>query len=207
MSDLSIENLQQLVKSLIFPFYTLERDAPLTFRTTRNENDAEHSWSLALFACALAPQIDPTLDVGRVCQFATVHDLVEVYAGDTSNFAPEAEKATKENREHEALRTLRREFQAFPWITETIETYERQDSPEARYVKAVDKMLLLLFDYVEDGFFYKERQVTLRSWKITMARHRDKAKVDPRVYVYYDKIWRLLISHPEFFYSSDSTRT
>ena len=50
--------------------------------------------------------MDSKLDVGKICQFATVYDLVEVYAGDTSSFADESKKATKEQREENALRKL-----------------------------------------------------------------------------------------------------
>lgn len=76
MSQPDFSDIQQLVRQLVLPFYTLERDLPLPIQNHRNENDAEHSWSLALLACSLAPEIDPQLDVGKICQYAVVHDLV-----------------------------------------------------------------------------------------------------------------------------------
>lgn len=42
-----------------------------------------------MLACSLAHEIDPTLDIGKISQFAIAHDLVEVYADDTSVFATE----------------------------------------------------------------------------------------------------------------------
>jgi 5'-deoxynucleotidase YfbR-like HD superfamily hydrolase len=151
-------------------------------------------------ACALAPQIDKTLDVGKIAQFATVHDLAEVHAGDTSNFASEAEKATKEERERLALAKMHKELQAFPWICQTIEAYERQDTAEARFVKSVDKLITLLIDYLEEGEFYKENQITLEHWKKQLQAHRKKASSHEAAYAYYEQMWDLLASRPDFFY-------
>lgn len=198
-----LKDLEELVREIVFPFYELERDVPFRFRPGRRENDAEHSWSVALFACALAPQIDPVLDVGRICQFAVVHDLVEIYAGDTSNFASEAEKATKTARERGALEKLRENFRKFPWIAETITAYEAQSSPEARFVKSIDKVLLLLFDYLEQGFFYKERKITEEDWKANMQKHREKAAKHPGAFAYYEEIREHLLANPQFFYQNE----
>ncbi|HEY1835727.1 MAG TPA: HD domain-containing protein [Candidatus Saccharimonadales bacterium] len=200
MSKPTIADLEKLIREIIFPFYQIERTVPLRFAPRRYENDAEHSWSLALFACALAPRVDPKLDVGKVAQFAIVHDLVEIHAGDTNNFAPEAERATKDEREREALGKLRQEFKLFPWITETIATYEKQASAEARFVKSVDKLILLLIDYFEEGQFYHEHKITLEMWRAKMQKHREKAARHPGAFAYYDEIWNLLLANPQFFH-------
>src|SRR5260370_21439547 len=196
----TIAGLEQLVREVIFPFYEVERQVPLRFAPGRRENDAEHSWSLALFACALAPQIDPELDVGKVCQFAVVHDLVEIYAGDTSNFAPEAERVAKAAREHEALQKLQKECVAFPWISETITAYEKQDQPEARFVKSLDKVIVLLVDLIDEGHFYHENKITLKNWYAKMQKHREKAGVHPGAFEYYEAIRGHLIANPHFFH-------
>jgi 5'-deoxynucleotidase YfbR-like HD superfamily hydrolase len=54
----TIADLEKLVREIIFPFYRIERAFPLSFRPGQPENDAEHSWSLALLACALAPHME-----------------------------------------------------------------------------------------------------------------------------------------------------
>jgi 5'-deoxynucleotidase YfbR-like HD superfamily hydrolase len=200
MSQPSVDDLKRLVTGVVFPFYRIERDIPIPFTAGRQENDAEHSWSLAFIACALAPEIDPGLDIGLVCQFATVHDLVELYAGDTSNFASEAKKAGKADREHKALERLTKEYKRFPWIAETIATYEKQESEEARFVKAVDKVIVLLFDYIEEGLFYHERKITTQEWRLKMQKHREKASKHPGAFKYYDELWNLLLANPNFFY-------
>lgn len=203
MSKPSVYDLIQLVRDVIFPFYAVKRHNALRFDANRFENDAEHSWSVAFVASSLAPQIDPTLDVGKVCQFATIHDLVEVHAGDTSNFADASKKATKEQREEDALRKLEQELTALPWIVATVQEYESQASPEAQFVKSVDKLLPLLFDYVEEGFFYHENKITMDEWKHHMQKHREKAARYSDVFEYYDALWDLLIANPHFFYQEE----
>jgi len=196
----STRDLIDLVKNIVFPFYGVKRHNALRFDSNRFENDAEHSWSVAFVASSLAPHIDPKLDVGKICQFAIVHDLVEVYAGDTSSFDDADKQATKEQREEDALRKLGQQLTALPWIASTAHEYEVQTSPEARFVKSVDKLLPLVFDYVEEGFFYQENKITIEEWKKHMQKHREKASKHPGVFEYYDELWDLLLANPHFFY-------
>ena len=201
----SVNDLDFLAKEIVLAFYQVRRSTPLRFEKGRWENDAEHSWSLALIASALAPHIDKKLDIGKVCQYATVHDLVEVYAGDTSSFASKELKASKDEREHKALKELQQKLTAFPWIAETITAYEEQSDHEARFVKSVDKLVPLLFDYIEEGEFYHEHKITLEEWKEHMKKHREKAQIHPGAFEYYDQMWNRLLANPHFFH--DSTKT
>lgn len=122
-----------------------------TYRATRfpdgvtPESDTDHTVMLGIIACALAKEYEPRYDLGTIAQFALVHDFVEVYAGDTDTFGihkDEERKSVKDQREAEALARLEKEFgSVFPWITETIHAYESLETPEARFVKAIDKIL------------------------------------------------------------------
>lgn len=106
----------------------------------RFENDAEHSFHLSLTATELAAAYHPELDAGLVSQFATVHDLVEVYAGDVPSFnLTAAERRAKEAVEAEALKKLLDELPAH--TAGLLERYETQTEPEARFVRFVDKLL------------------------------------------------------------------
>ena len=205
MTKPTVAQLEKLIKEIVFPFYQIERSFSFTLRPERPENDAEHSWSLTLLACSLAPHIDPKLDVGKIAQFATVHDLVEVYAGDTANFAPEKERATKDERERQALRRFEREWTQFPWIMETIAEYESQASSEAQFVKSVDKLITILIDCVEEGYFYHNNKITAELWKSKMQKHRKKAAKHPGAFEYYDKVWQKLLDNPQLFYTGDGS--
>src|ERR1043165_2205655 len=61
---------------------TVLRQSPLA-AANRRENDAEHSWHLAMMVVVLAEHSDRPIDVGHTVQLVLVHDLVEIYAGDT----------------------------------------------------------------------------------------------------------------------------
>lgn len=110
---------------------------------TTPESDTDHTVMLTLVACAFAQRHLPDLDPGLVAQFASVHDVVEVYAGDTPTLrVDDAKRADKAAREEAALARIRAEFsETLPWLPDMIDRYERRDCPEARYVKAMDKLL------------------------------------------------------------------
>jgi len=202
MSKLPFSVLQRMVHELIQPFYGIERATPLPKQFGgRHENDAEHSWGLALFASALAPHIDEKLDVGLVCQFAVVHDLVEVYAGDTPNLASEKEKAGKEERERLALEKLKEEFQELPWIIKTVAEYEKQSSGEAQFVRSLDKTLSLLQEYESDGNIFRDFKVTIDQFELMLRQHKRKAMVHEGAFEYYLAAERLLLNNPHFFHS------
>jgi 5'-deoxynucleotidase YfbR-like HD superfamily hydrolase len=114
---------------------------------------------LALLGCALAPQIDKQLNIGKVCQYAIVHDLVEVYADDTSNFAEDDKRASKDQREKLALQRIAEEYDHFPWIVDTIKEYESKESNEAKFVYALDKYLPVYFDYLDRSRLFRERKM------------------------------------------------
>lgn len=200
MAKLTHDHIEKLIRTLVLPFYHIKRDMPLPIGERRWENDAEHSWSLAFLACALAPQVDPSLDVGKICQFAVAHDLVEVYADDTSTFASDEHLATKEECEEEAFKQIAKEFAHFPWIVQTIEEYERKDTPEAKFVYALDKYIAVTYDYIDEGKLFIERKVTLNEYNKSLQVQRKKAHSHPVIAEYYEAVRSLLDAHPEFFH-------
>lgn len=193
-------DLENLIRKIILPFYHVKRDMPLPLGERRQENDAEHSWSVAFLGCALAPQIDPKLDLGKIAQYATAHDIVEVYASDTSTFASEEELASKAEREEAALKRIEKEFAHFPWIVQTIEEYERRDTDEAKFVYALDKYIAVTYDYIDEGKLFQQRKVTLDEYNASLETHRKKAQSHPEVGKYYEEVRSLLDAHPEFFH-------
>ncbi len=111
---------------------------------TTPESDTDHTVMLGLLACSLAQRWYPGLRVGLVAQYALVHDLPEVYAGDTPTLRgiDATAKAEKQQREHAAAMQLRAEFgDELGWAPWTISTYEDQATSEARFVKMLDKLL------------------------------------------------------------------
>ncbi len=139
---LSAEDTISLMAGLLIPAATVFRTIKLQPDLGRFENDAEHSFLLATLGCALVQHFDSTLDLGKVSQYALVHDLVEVYAGDTTIWASAEKHASKAEREEEALHMIESRFgDQFPWMGQTIKAYERFDEPESCFVYALDKII------------------------------------------------------------------
>lgn len=111
----------------------------------RPETVTDHTVMLGLVACAFAARYLPDLDLGKIAQYALVHDLPEVYAGDTPTLhvLSENEKQAKKDREVKAALRIADETTGLPWVIDTMTDYEAQDEgdPEARYVRAIDKLL------------------------------------------------------------------
>lgn len=144
------------------------------------ESDTDHTVMLGLAACAFASRFAPSLDVGKVAQFALVHDLVEVYAGDTvtsmKGFSS-ADHKDKEEREAAALARIEREFGAtLPWLPDTITAYERLDTPEARFVKVVDKAMPKIANILNGGVTFKPQGHDKASAEEFLKRQQDKLR-------------------------------
>ncbi len=120
---------------------------------SRNENDAEHSWHLALMAMILheySPKKD--LDITKVLKMLLVHDLVEIYAGDTFCYDEEGNlgKADRELAAAEKLYGMLptdqgQEFRAL-W-----DEFEERKTPEALFASSLDRLQPLLCNYYTGG--------------------------------------------------------
>ncbi len=194
------DQVKKLVEEVVLPFSRIERDMTIPLESGyRNENDAEHSWSVALVACALAPHIDPTLDVGLVSQFAIVHDLVEIYASDVSIWADGDTLAQKEKKEQDALEQIKKNYAHFPWLVQTIEAYEKQDSNEAHYVRSIDKYVPLIIRFFEEGRYFKEQGITKELFDKVIETPRGKAHLHKGAAEYFEAMKKEYDEHPEHF--------
>lgn len=127
------------------------------------ESDTDHTVMLSVCACALAERLyKDVLDLGLVAQFAIVHDLVEVYVGDTDSFGlSQAGREAKESREHGSLLLIHDKFNTvYPWIGDMIERYEALDTKEARFVKTIDKAMPKITHILNGGAYFKKRGLT-----------------------------------------------
>ncbi len=156
----SIHRLAEL-QQLIADFAKVERVVPMGDAGHR-ENDVEHSYGLALTCWYLQSKIAPELDLLKILQYALAHDIVEVHAGDTFVF-DEEHKTTKDTREREALEQIREDWPDFPDLAAYAKGYMDKIDAEARFVKAVDKILpvLLIELGLEHYDVWSERSVTL----------------------------------------------
>ncbi len=130
---------------------------------SRRENTAEHSWHLGVAAMIMAPFASEPVDIATAVCMALVHDIVEIDAGDTFAYSQsEDELASKEAREIAAADRL---FGLLPAAAgerfrALWDEYERGDTPEARYVMAVDRMAPMLLNTAEGGSTWREFGIT-----------------------------------------------
>lgn len=128
---------------------------------SRRENSAEHSWHLALMAEVLAEHAEGLIDVNRVIRMLLVHDLVEIDAGDA--FAYDA--AANVGREQRELLAAQRIFgmlpapQAAP-LRALWEEFERQETADARFALALDRLQPLLNNHHSGGGSWLAHGVT-----------------------------------------------
>lgn len=123
---------------------------------SRRENDAEHSWHLAMLAMILEEYSSEKVDIERVLKITLVHDLVEVYAGDT--FAYDAKgNEDKLDREIEAANRLFGMLDPVQGaeIRALWDEFEAKETAESRYANAVDRLQPLLLNYMTNGHTWK----------------------------------------------------
>lgn len=127
---------------------------------SRRENDAEHSWHLAMLAMILEEYSAEKVDIERVLKITLVHDLVEVYAGDT--FAYDAKgNEDKLDREIEAANRLFGilDPEQGAEIRALWDEFEAKETAESRYANAVDRLQPLLLNYMTNGHTWKQGDV------------------------------------------------
>jgi putative hydrolase of HD superfamily len=127
----------------------------------RRENDAEHSWHLALMAIVLAEHAREPVDVARVVELVVLHDLVEVYAGDVS-VHDEAGRAGQVEREQAAADRL---YALLPdeqgrRLRAAWDEFEAHVTPEARFARAMDRLQPLLLSWMSAGRHWTDEGVT-----------------------------------------------
>ena len=96
------------------------------------ESVAAHSWGMSMLALKLAPK---ELDLTRVLSLCIVHDIPEVRVGDLT---PHDDTSTKAEDELNAMTEMAPE-----WVG-LFEEYERGKTPEAKFVKQLDKLDMAL---------------------------------------------------------------
>jgi len=111
----------------------------------RQENSAEHSWSLAVMAILFADLADEPVALEKVLELVAVHDLVEVHAGDTFcyDIAANTDKAAREQCAADVLFGSLSPEQAIRFRS-LWEEFEAAVTAEARFANALDRLLPLL---------------------------------------------------------------
>lgn len=136
---------------------------------SRRENDVEHSWHLAVMAMVLQEYSAEPVDLTKVLKMVLLHDLVEIDAGDTFCYDPEAnlDKAQREEAAADRIYGLlpadqRDEYRAL-W-----EEFEEGRTAEAKFAACLDRLQPLIHNYRTNGGTWMMHQVTSEQVKKRM---------------------------------------
>lgn len=126
----------------------------------RKENDAEHSWHMAIMAFLLKEYAQEEVDIMRVVLMVLIHDLVEIDAGDTYAYDLDGLQ-TKREREVKAAERI---FGLLPkdqeeQFRELWDEFEAYESAEAKYAHMLDNFQPLMLNDALDGKSWKEHKV------------------------------------------------
>ncbi|MEE1210965.1 MAG: HD domain-containing protein [Treponema sp.] len=128
---------------------------------SRRENDAEHSWHIAVMAILFEKFAPTGTDISRAVKMCIVHDLVEIYAGDTFAYDINGNKS-KAEREVKAADKL------FGMLPEDVgkeirllwEEFDRMETPDAKYAACMDRIQPYLHNTLTDGHTWVEGKVS-----------------------------------------------
>lgn len=127
------------------------------FNSDRRENDAEHSWHLAMMAIVLAQHSNKPIDVLKVVKMVLIHDIVEIDAGDTFIYDTTKNHTNTEEELIAAKRIfgLLPEEQAAEFIA-IWQEFEEGLTDEAKFAKTLDRLEPLLQNTSNNGGTWKE---------------------------------------------------
>jgi len=140
------------MKNLYRQTYVLHED--------RKENDAEHSWHLAILAMLLSEYAAQPVDVLHVMKMVLIHDVVEIDAGDTYCYDSEGYKSKADREEKAAQRIFgllpddqREEFYTL-W-----REFEDSETNDARFAAMLDRLQPIMLNYTKGGRSWQEHGI------------------------------------------------
>jgi len=127
----------------------------------RNENDAEHSWHMAVMAYLLREYANEEVDIAKVMLMCLIHDIVEIDAGDTYAYDAEGLQ-TQKAREDVAKERI---FSILPEdqkkeLMALFDEFEANETAESRFAHAMDNFQPLMLNNSNGGADWRAHGVT-----------------------------------------------
>ena len=126
----------------------------------RRENDAEHSWHMAVMAYLLKEHANEQVDISRVMLMCLIHDIVEIDAGDTYAYDTDSQKSQKEreDRAKERIFSLLPEDQKAELVS-LFDEFEANETSEAKFAHAMDNLQPLMLNDSNGGADWNDHGV------------------------------------------------
>lgn len=149
----------------------------------RQENDAEHAWHMAMMVYLLKEYANEEIDLAKTMMMALIHDIVEIDAGDTYAY-DSAGKATQVERERQAADRI---FGMLPEdqgaeLRSLFDEFEACQTPEARFVRAMDNLQPILLNDSNNG----------RDWRLHQVKASQVKKRQERTALGSTQIWEYI---------------
>lgn len=127
----------------------------------RKENDAEHSWHMAIMAYLFKEYANENVDIAKVMLMCLIHDIVEIDAGDTYAYDAEGLKTQKarEDAAKQRIFSILPEEQAKEFI-DLFDEFEAYETAESKYAHAMDNLQPLILNNSNNGRDWLEHCVT-----------------------------------------------
>ena len=131
---------------------------------SRRENDAEHSWHIAVMALLFEEYASEPVDIGHAIKMCVVHDLIEIYAGDTFAYDVEGNKSKAEREEKAADRL----FALLPeeqgaYIRALWEEFDGMETADSKYAACLDRIQPFFHNTLTEGHTWVESGTTDRA--------------------------------------------
>jgi len=203
MTEKTMLTDEHILKEVIALQYLYGLKREIRYAMTRTQEDAtesvaEHVYGMHICALYFLPLENPTGDWDRalISDMITVHDIDEIETGDVLGYTKtDAVRAAEAN----AMRVVMNKSPEHmrPRMSEAIDAYDVQETPEARFVKAIDKFEPLIQTYNEAGkqIFQRNKTTIANAVSIKEPYLRDF----PVMYEFYKTIHAQMVAE-DFFY-------
>ena len=131
---------------------------------SRRENDAEHSWHIAVMALLFEEYASEPVDIGHVVKMCVVHDLIEIYAGDTFAYDVKGnlDKAEREEKAADKLFAILPEEQG-AYIRALWEEFDGMETADSKYAACLDRIQPFFHNTLTEGHTWVESGTTDRA--------------------------------------------
>ena len=133
----------------------------------RRENDAEHSWHMAIMAYLLKEYSNENINIAKVMLMCLIHDIVEIDAGDTYAYDEKAKDRIFSMLPSDQKKEL----------IDLFEEFEAYETPESKFAHAMDNLQPVILNTSNDGGDWKEHKVS----KSQIYKRQNKTKLGSEI--------------------------
>lgn len=134
---------------------------------SRRENDAEHSWHIAVMALLFEEYAVQKPNISHSIEMMLVHDLVEIYAGDTFAYdiSGNQDKADRERRSADKLFSMLPTEQG-ERIRGLWEEFDAAQTVDSKYANCLDRLQPLYHNTLTGGHTWANSEPRPKRWQV-----------------------------------------